>query len=103
MTFSMHWKGSQLIMTSSRNERSVGLSLRDKVRSLDSWRELGAELLLLGIERNQLRWFEDINRMPPLEMFQQYPSGWRPQGRTSSNWKDCMYQLARERLGVPQE
>ena len=35
----------------------AGLSLRDRVRSSDIWRELGVEPLLLCVERGQLRWF----------------------------------------------
>lgn len=37
--------------------RIAGLSLGDRVRSSDIWRELAAEPLLLGVELSQLRWF----------------------------------------------
>lgn len=43
----------------------AGLSLRDKVRSSGIWRELRVELLLLRIERSQLRWFGYLIKMPP--------------------------------------
>ena len=37
--------------------RVSGLSLRDRVRSSDIWEGLRVELLLLHMERSQLRWF----------------------------------------------
>lgn len=44
-------------------------SLRDRVRSLDIWRELRVELLLLCIKRMQLRWFGHPIGMPPRHPF----------------------------------
>ncbi|KAI3353716.1 hypothetical protein L3Q82_004956 [Scortum barcoo] len=43
----------------------AGRSLRDKVRSSVTREELGVELLLLCIERSQLRWLGHLFRMPP--------------------------------------
>ncbi|KAK0146243.1 DNA damage-regulated autophagy modulator protein 2 [Merluccius polli] len=45
--------------------RVAGLSLRDRVRSSDIWRELRVEPLLLHVERSQLRSFGHLIRMPP--------------------------------------
>ncbi|MDF4355499.1 hypothetical protein P3445_23705, partial [Vibrio parahaemolyticus] len=60
----------------------AGLSLRDRVRSSDIWRELGVEPLLLHIERGRLRWFGHLVRMPsgslPWEVFRACPTGRRP-------------------------
>uniref|UniRef100_A0A3B5ASQ2 Cytochrome P450, family 2, subfamily AD, polypeptide 6 n=1 Tax=Stegastes partitus TaxID=144197 RepID=A0A3B5ASQ2_9TELE len=42
-----------------------GLSLKDRVRSLDICREHRVVLLFLCIERSQLRWFKHLIRMPP--------------------------------------
>jgi len=65
--------------------RVAGLSLRDRVRSLEIRRELGVEPPLLHIERSQLRWFGHLIRMPPgrllLEVFRARPTGRRPRGR----------------------
>jgi len=44
--------------------RVAGLSLRDRVRSSDIRRKLGVELLLLRVERSQLRWFGHLIRTP---------------------------------------
>ena len=44
--------------------RVSGLSLRDRVRSLDIRERLRVEPLLLCIERSQLRWFGHLVRMP---------------------------------------
>lgn len=45
--------------------REAGLSLKDRVRSLVFWEELGIEPLLLHIKRNHFRWLENLVRMPP--------------------------------------
>ncbi|KAI3356712.1 hypothetical protein L3Q82_003310 [Scortum barcoo] len=70
--------------TSGRNEFPPGVagrSLRDRVRSSVTREELGVEplLLLLRIERSQLRWLGHLFRMPPgrlpREVFQACPIG----------------------------
>ncbi len=43
--------------------RVSGLCFRDKVRSSDTWRELGVEPLLLRVKRSQLRWFRQVIRI----------------------------------------
>lgn len=52
--------------------KMIGLSLGGEVRSSVIQEELGVQLLLLGIERTQLKWFGHL--MPPeclhLEVFQ---------------------------------
>ena len=87
--------------------RVAGLSLRDRVRSSDIWRELGVEPLLLRVERSQLRWFRHLTRMPPgrlpLEVFRARPTGRRPRGRPRTRWRDYISLLAWEHLGIPQE
>ena len=45
--------------------RVAGLSVRDRVRSSDIWRELGVEALLIRVKNCQLRWFGHLIRMPP--------------------------------------
>ncbi len=45
--------------------RVADVSLEDKVRSSVVCEELGVELLLLSVERSQLRWFGHLVRMPP--------------------------------------
>ncbi|KAK3533936.1 hypothetical protein QTP70_034935, partial [Hemibagrus guttatus] len=87
--------------------RVAGLSLRDRVRSSVTWEELGVEPLLLHIERGQLRWLGHLFRMPPGclpgEGFRACPTGKRPQGRPRTRWRDYVFRLAWERLGVPPE
>ncbi|KAI3363602.1 hypothetical protein L3Q82_001235 [Scortum barcoo] len=47
--------------------RLAGRSLRDRVEKLSGTQEdLGVELLLLRIERSQLRWLRHLFRMPPV-------------------------------------
>ncbi|XP_029984805.1 uncharacterized protein LOC115415389 [Sphaeramia orbicularis] len=54
------------VMTKMRFlHRVAGLSLTDRVRSLDIWEGLGVESLLLHVERSHLRWFGHLVRMPP--------------------------------------
>ncbi len=45
--------------------RVAGISLGDKVRGAVVSEELRAALLLLCVERSQLRWFRHLVRMPP--------------------------------------
>ncbi|KAK3515281.1 hypothetical protein QTP70_013483 [Hemibagrus guttatus] len=87
--------------------RVAGRSLRDRVRSSVTREELGAEPLLLHIERGQLRWLGHLFRMPPGrlpgEVFRACPTGKRPRGRPRTLWRDYVSRLAWERLGVPPE
>ena len=82
--------------------RVAGVSLGDRVRSS----VIREGLLLLCIERSQLRWFGHLVRMPPgrcpRELFQVRPAGRRPRGRPRIRWRDYISTLAWERLGIPQ-
>ncbi|KAF7641884.1 hypothetical protein LDENG_00269530 [Lucifuga dentata] len=68
--------------------RVSGLTLRDRVRSSDIREGLGVELLLLRIERSQLRWYRHLVRTSPGclpgEVFQARPTGKRPRGIPST-------------------
>ena len=69
----------------------------------DGWllpEELGVELLLLCVERNQLRWFGHLVRMPP--GLQARPAGRRHRERPRTRWRGYTSLLAWECLGVPQ-
>ncbi|KAK3523553.1 hypothetical protein QTP70_002456 [Hemibagrus guttatus] len=87
--------------------RVAGRSLRDRVRSSVTREELGVEPLLLHIERGQLRWLGHLFRMPPGrlpgEVFRACPTGKRSRGRPRTRWRDYVFRLAWERLGVPPE
>ena len=73
--------------------RMSGLSLRDRVRSLFNREGLRVELLLLRIERSQMRWLGHLVRMSPGrlpgELFRAHPTGKRPRTR----WKDYVSRL----------
>ncbi|KAI3363623.1 hypothetical protein L3Q82_001260 [Scortum barcoo] len=83
------------------------MNFGDRVRSSVTREELGVELLLLRIERSQLRWLGHLFRMPPgrlpREVFQACPTGRRPRGRPRTRWRDYVSRLAWERLGIPPE
>ena len=83
--------------------RVVGVSLRDRVGSSVIQEGLREELLLLHIERSQLRWFRHVLRgMHPWGMTD-WEEG-RPKGRPMIRWGDDISQLAWERPGVlPEE
>ncbi|KAK3566641.1 hypothetical protein QTP86_001840 [Hemibagrus guttatus] len=87
--------------------RVAGRSLRDRGRSSVTREELGVEPLLLHIKRGQLRWLGHLFRMPPGrlpgEVFRACPTGKRPRGRPRTRWRDYVFRLAWERLGVPPE
>ena len=86
--------------------RVAGVSLRDRVKSSAIREGLGVEPLLLCMERNQLRWFGHLMRMPPghlpREVFLAHPTGRKPRGRPRASWRDYISSLAWERLGNPQ-
>ncbi|TWW76581.1 hypothetical protein D4764_13G0012430 [Takifugu flavidus] len=85
--------------------RVAGLSLRDRVRSSAIREELGVELLLLRVERSQMRCLGHLVRMPPGRLpgavFRVCPSGRRPPGRPRTRWRDYVFRPAWERLGIP--
>ncbi|KAI3366339.1 hypothetical protein L3Q82_000503 [Scortum barcoo] len=89
--------------------RVAGRSLRDRVRSSVTREELRVEpLLLLRIERSQLRWLGHLFRMPPgrlpREVFQACPTGRRPRGKTQDTLERLyVSRLAWERLGSPRK
>ncbi|KAK3558236.1 hypothetical protein QTP86_013969 [Hemibagrus guttatus] len=91
----------------SFRRRVAGRSLRDRVRSSVTREELGVEPLLLHIERGQLRWLGHLFRMPPGrlpgEVFRACPTGKRPRGRPRTRWRDYVFRLAWEHLGIPPE
>ena len=86
--------------------RVAGVSLRDSLRSSAIWEGLGVELLLLCVERSQLRWSRHLMSMPPgrqpREVFLACPTGRRPRGRPRTRWRDYISSLAWELLGIPQ-
>ena len=45
--------------------RIEGVTLSNRVRSLEVRQSLSIEPLILRIERTQLRWFAHVSRMPP--------------------------------------
>ncbi|KAI3369961.1 hypothetical protein L3Q82_024762 [Scortum barcoo] len=67
------------------------------------------ELLLLHIERSQLRWLRHLFRMPPGRLPREgvpgmsHQGGGPGKGRPRTRWRDYVSQLAWERLGVPPE
>ena len=67
---------------------------------------LAVELLLLCVEKSQLRWFGHLMRIPPgrlpREVFLARPTGRRPRGRPKTRWRDYISSVAWEHLGIPQ-
>lgn len=70
-------------------------SLRDSMRSSDVRMELKVELLLLRVERTQLRQLGYLAKIPPgllpEEVFQACPLGRRPQCRSRTRWRDDLF------------
>lgn len=85
----------------------AGLTLQDRLKSSDIQVDLRGEVLVLGFERRQLRWFEYLMRSPlahlPVLVFRAHPSGRRPWGRLRSRWRDYISRLAWKCPGVPQD
>ena len=78
--------------------RIQGVTMFDKVRSLEIRKSLQVEPLLLRIERSQLRWFGHVSRMPqerlPKQVLLEKVKGERPVGRPRTRWLDQMEDLA---------
>lgn len=86
-----------------------GLTLRDKVRSSDNWKELIVDMPpSFHYIRTQLRLFRHLIRMPPDSLpvgkIWAYPTGRRPWGRprASRMWTIYIGNLGWESLGIPQ-
>ena len=81
------------------------LSLLEKVKSTDICQSLNIELLLLRIERSQMRWYGHVTRMSHEGTAKQLMAGLqsckRPRGRPSSRWRNYVEDLAWSRLGIP--
>lgn len=84
----------------SFHQRMSEVRLRDMVRHSEIQKEIKAELPL-HIERCQLRWFGNLVRMPPWELFWDRPIGWRPLGRPRTQWRDNFPQMAWNHLQIP--
>ena len=66
-----------------------GNSLRDRVRSWVIQEGLRVEMLILHIEKNQMRWFGHLVRvMPALEGFKHVQLGGGSWARLRSHWRD---------------
>ena len=78
----------------------AGLSIRDRVRSLNIREEFREEQLLLHVERSQLSLFGYLVKMPPV-------LGMLIQEKTPSIpwtcWRDYISRLSWENVGVPQD
>ena len=70
--------------------RNQGVTLLDKVCNSEIHNSLSVELLLLRIERSQLRWFGHVSRMPqerlPKQALSAIPNGKRPVGQSRLSW-----------------
>ncbi|VDP49618.1 unnamed protein product [Soboliphyme baturini] len=70
--------------------RVAGLTRHDLVRNSDIWKSLGIQLLLLQIEKSQLRWLRPVLRVPPekkaKQLFLANPTGKRPRERPRLTW-----------------
>ena len=84
--------------------RIAGLTLLDRIRSSDIRETLQVSPLLLWIERSQLKWLGHVIRMPQERLVKQVyetcPTGKRPRGRPRRRWKDYIYNIAEEKLGL---
>ena len=84
--------------------RNSGLTLLDKVKSADIRESLNIELMLLRLERPQLRWYGHVTRMSlkrtAKKLLCSTPIGRRPRGRPRTRWRDYIKDLSWSRLGI---
>ena len=78
-----------------------------KVKSADIHESLNIELLLLRLERSQLRWYGHVTRMSKEKTAQKLlcstPIGRRPRGRTRTRWRDYVEDRSWSHPGIPAE
>ena len=85
--------------------RISGLTLLDKVKSANIRESLNIELLLLRLERSQLRWCGHVTRISlestAKKLLYSTLIGRRPRGRPRTRWRDYVEDLSWSRLGIP--
>lgn len=89
------------VMDASFLQRVSELSLGDGVRSSAIQEELRIRLLLLHIESSHLRWFRYLRMMPLWCLLGEMFQACRPGRRI--HWRDFVFWLGWEHLGVPVE
>lgn len=79
-------------------------TLRDRVRSSVTWKELSIEPLCLYIKRSRLWWLGQLYQMLPgripQEILQACSTRRRPRGRPRTRWSDYVIRVAWEHLGL---
>ena len=86
--------------------RISGLTLLNKVNSADICESLNIELLLLRLERSQLRWYGHVTRInAPGKNSQKtalFNTCWSKsyKGRPRTRWRDYVEDLSWSRLGI---
>ena len=95
---------SQVQASEMRFLRKIeGVTLFNKVRSSEIGKSLNIELLLLQIERSQLRLFGHVSKMRqerlPKQALLAKANGRRPVGRPRTRWTDYIEDLGWNRLG----
>ena len=92
------------VQTAEMGFLCMGGGGRDRVRSSAIQEGLEVEVLLLCVERSQLRWFGLLTRMPPgrlpKEVFLARPTGRRPRGGLRTRWRDYISLVRVSRCGL---
>ena len=81
-----------------------GVAQLNEMRSSEIQKSRNIELLLLRIERSQLRWFVHVGRMPQRRLLKQAllaKANWRrPVGRPRTKWTNYIEDFGWNRLGL---
>ena len=74
--------------------RIKGVTLRDKVKSVDIRKELGVNSIQEKVREMRLRWFRHMQRMEENNevraIVDMMVPGKRPRGRPRGRWMDCV-------------
>ena len=97
-TWALTQREERLLQSCDRRmlRKMCGLSLTDRIRSIEILRTCGLDDLMLTVRRNRMAWFghtyrrQDNDPLSKINLLE--APGRRPRGRPKKTWKECVKQ-----------